>query len=84
MGQPSRSGRRPSASSGRKGRLAGSRARAGAKRARGTAGTVHCFEMTGAMDATTLAALELEVRQVAKRYDAEIEDFRVKVRRRSG
>jgi hypothetical protein len=40
--------------------------------------------MTGAMDATTIAALELEVRRVARRYDAEIEDFRVKVRRRSG
>jgi hypothetical protein len=40
--------------------------------------------MTGAMDATTIAALELEVRQVAKRYDVEIEEFRVKVRRRSG
>jgi hypothetical protein len=40
--------------------------------------------MTGAMDASTIAALELEVRRVARRYDAEIEDFRVKVRRRSG
>jgi hypothetical protein len=40
--------------------------------------------MTGAMDATTLAALELEVRQVAKRYRAQVEDFRVKVQRRSG
>jgi hypothetical protein len=28
--------------------------------------------------------LELEVRQVAKRYRVQIEDFRVKVRRRSG
>jgi len=84
MGQPSRSGRRPSASSGRKGRPASSRARARATGAPGNAGTVHCFEMTGAMDATTIAALELEVRQVAKRYDAEIKDFRVKARRRSG
>jgi len=84
MGQPSRSGRRPSASSGRRGRPAGSRARAGATRARGNAGAVHWLEMTGAMDATTLAALELEIRQVAKRYDAEIEGFRVKARRRSG
>jgi hypothetical protein len=40
--------------------------------------------MTGAMDATTIAALELEVRRVARRYGAEIEDFRVTVRRRSG
>jgi len=40
--------------------------------------------MTGALDATTLAALELEVRQLAKRYDAKIETFRVKLRRRSG
>ena len=84
MGRPSRSGRKPSASSGRKGRPAGSRARAKAAGARGDAGTAHCLEMTGAMDATTIAALELEVRQVAKRYDVEIEDFRVKVRRRSG
>jgi hypothetical protein len=36
------------------------------------------------MDATTLAALELEVRQLAKRYGVKIEAFRVKVRRRSG
>jgi hypothetical protein len=84
MGRPSRSGRKPSASSGRNGRPAGSRARAKAAGARGDAGTAHCLEMTGAMDATTIAALELEVRQVAKRYDVEIEDFRVKVRRRSG
>jgi hypothetical protein len=48
------------------------------------AGTVCCIEITGAMDATTIAALELEIRHVARRYDAEIEDFRVKVRRRSG
>jgi hypothetical protein len=40
--------------------------------------------MTGAMDASTIAALELEVRHVARRYHAEIEAFRVKVRRRSG
>jgi hypothetical protein len=60
------------------------RARAKAAGARGGAGTVHRLEITGAMDATTLAALELEVRQVAKRYRAQIEDFRVKVRRRSG
>jgi len=39
--------------------------------------------MTGALDATTLAALELEVRQVARHYGVEIEAFRVKVRRRS-
>jgi hypothetical protein len=51
---------------------------------RGGVGTAYRLEVTGAMDATTLAALELEVRQVAKRYDAEIQDFRVKVRRRSG
>jgi hypothetical protein len=36
------------------------------------------------MDATMLAALELEIRQLARRYGAEIEDFRVKARRRSG
>jgi len=86
MGRASRSGRRPS---GRRpgagsGRPAGSRARARAAGARGNAGTVHYFEMTGAMDAATIAALELEIRRVARRYDAEIEDFQVKVRRRSG
>ncbi len=84
MGRASRSGRRLSASSGRAGRPAGSRARARATGARGNAGTVHCLEITGAMDATTIAALELEVRRVARRYAAEIEDFRVRVRRRSG
>jgi hypothetical protein len=52
--------------------------------ARGNAGPTERIEMTGAMDATMLAALELEVRQLARRYGAEIEDFRVKVRRRSG
>jgi len=36
------------------------------------------------MDATMIAALELEVRQLARRYGAEIEDFRVMARRRSG
>jgi hypothetical protein len=40
--------------------------------------------MTGAMDASMIAALELEIREVARRYGAEIEDFRVTVRRRSG
>jgi len=84
MGQRSRSGRKPSArSSGRTGRPAGSRARARATGASGNAGTVHWLEMTGALDATTLAALELEVRQVARHYGVEIEAFRVKVRRRS-
>jgi hypothetical protein len=84
MGQPSRGARRPGASSGRTGRRAGRRARARATGVRGNAGTVHYLEMTGAMDATTIAALELEVRRVARRYDAEIEDCRVTVRRRSG
>jgi hypothetical protein len=51
---------------------------------RGGAGAVHRLEIIGAMDATTLATLELEVRQLAKRYDVKIESFRVKVRRRSG
>jgi hypothetical protein len=36
------------------------------------------------MDDTTVAALELEIREVARRYGAEIEDFRVTVRCRSG
>jgi hypothetical protein len=58
--------------------------RAKAAGARGGAGAGHRLEITGAMDATTLAALELEVRQLAKRYDVKIESFRVKVRRRSG
>jgi hypothetical protein len=85
MGRTSKSGRRPSArSSGRKRRRAGSRARARVRGARGDAGPVHWLEMTGAMGATTIAALELEVRHVARRYHAEIKDFRVKVRRRSG
>ena len=84
MGRVSKSGRKASASSGHKGRRAGSRARARATGARGNAGTVHWLEMTGAMDATTLVALELEVRHLAQRYDAEVEDFRVRVRRRSG
>jgi hypothetical protein len=85
MGQPSRSGRRPSASRGPKGRSAGGRARAKSTRAHGSAGTVQWLEMTGAMDATTIAALELEVRHLARRYRAEIKGFRVEVvRRRSG
>lgn len=84
MGRDSRSKRRPSAGSGRTGRRAGSRARARAAGARGNAGPAHRIGMTGAMDVTMIAALELEVRQLARRYGAEIEDFRVKVRRRSG
>ena len=84
MGRGSRSGRRPSAVSRRTGRGAGSRARARAVGARGNAGLTERIEMIGAMDATMLAALELEVRQLARHYGAEIEDFRVKVRRRSG
>jgi len=82
MGRDSRSGRKPSASSGRTGRRAGSRARAGGAGA--AAGPAHRIEMTGAMDASMIAALELEIREVARRYGAEIEDFRVTVRRRSG
>ena len=84
MGRASKSGRKASASSGGTGRRAGSRARARATGARGNAGPVHWLEMTGAMDAAAMAALELEVRHVARRYHAEIEDFRVKVQRRSG
>lgn len=85
MGRTSKSGRRASArSSGRKRRSAGGRAGARATSARGNAGTVHWLEMTGALDATTIAALELEVRHLARRYHAEIEVFRVKVPRRSG
>ena len=84
MGRASRSGRRPSAESGRTGRRAGSRARVRAAGARGNVGPARRIEMTGAMDATMIAALELEVRRLARRYGAEIEDFRVKVRRRSG
>ena len=52
--------------------------------ARGDAGPTRRIEMTGAMDAATIAALELEVRRLARHYGAEIEDFRVTVRRRSG
>ena len=84
MGRASRSGRRPGASSGRAGRPAGGRARGRAVGARGKAGPVHYLEMTGVMDAAMIAALELEVRRMARRYDAEIEEFRVEVRRRSG
>jgi hypothetical protein len=40
--------------------------------------------MIGAMDAATIAALELEVRHLARSYDAEIEDFRVEARPGSG
>jgi hypothetical protein len=83
MGRNSRSERRQSAGSGSAGRRAGSRARARASGARGNAPR-HRFEMTGAMDATMVAALELEVRRLARRYGALIEDFRVKARRRSG
>jgi hypothetical protein len=36
------------------------------------------------MDAPMIAALELEIRRLARRYGAEIEDFRVKARLRSG
>ena len=84
MARASRSGRKPSDGSGRTGRRAGSRARAGGAGARGDAGPAHRIEMTGAMDATVIAALELEVRRLARRYGAEVEDFRVKVRGRSG
>lgn len=84
MGRASRSGRRQRATSRRTGRPATGRARARTVGARRRAGTPQCVEMTGAMDAATLAALELEVRDVARRYGAEIADFRVEVRRRSG
>lgn len=84
MGRDSRSGRRPSAVRGRTGRGPGGRARANATGARENAGPAHRIELTGAMDARMLAALELEICQLARRYGAEIEDFRVKVRRRSG
>jgi hypothetical protein len=40
--------------------------------------------MTGTMDVTTIAALELEVRQVARRYGVEVEGFSVTVRGGSG
>ena len=82
MGPNSRSGRKPSAGRGRTGRQAGTRARVRAVSA--GAGPAHRIELSGAMDDTTVAALELEIRDVARRYGAEIEDFRVKVRRQSG
>ena len=84
MGRNSRSGRRPNAGSGSTGGRAGIPARPRTTGARGNAGPAHRIELTGAMDATMIAALELEVRQLARRYGAEIEDFRVKARRRSG
>jgi hypothetical protein len=40
--------------------------------------------MTGVIDAATIEALELEVRHLARRYGAEIEDFRVEARHGSG
>jgi len=79
MGRSSRGGRRAKAGSG-----AGSRARASGEGAGGHAGPARRIEMSGAMDATIIAALELEVRRLAKRHGAEIEEFRVTVRRRSG
>ena len=81
MGRSSRGGQRARADSGRR---AGSRARARAPGARGGAGPARRIEMSGAMDAAMIAALELEIRRLARCYGAEIEDFRVTVRRRSG
>jgi hypothetical protein len=40
--------------------------------------------MTGAMNGVTIAALELEVRRLARRCGAEIEDFRVQTGAGSG
>jgi hypothetical protein len=45
---------------------------------------VRRIEMTGAMNAASIAALELEVRHLARRCGAEIEDFRVRARAGSG
>ena len=83
MGRDSRSGRRRRKANGRSARPAGRRAgatRAGARRDSGA----RRIEMIGAMDAATIAALELEVRHLARSYDAEIEDFRVEARPGSG
>lgn len=82
MGRNSSSGREPSAGSRRTGRQAGTRARA--KSVGAAAGPARRIELTGAMDAATTAALELEIRELTRRYGAELEGFRVKVRRRSG
>jgi tRNA(Ser,Leu) C12 N-acetylase TAN1 len=51
---------------------------------RGTVATVYHIEITRSLGSGALDALELEIRDLARRYGAEIEDFRVEARRGSG
>jgi len=41
---------------------------------------VYCIEIAGPWEPAAIDALELELRDLARRYGAEIEDFRVEMR----
>jgi hypothetical protein len=47
-------------------------------------GPVYRIEITGLPDGSAMDALELEIRDLARRYGAEIEDLSVEGRRGSG
>ncbi len=65
-------------------RVAGRRKVARESKVRRAAGSVYRIEITGLPDGSAMDALELEIRDLARRYGAELEDFSVEGRRRSG
>ena len=79
MGRRTRSGRRSAASGGAPRTARGQTVTKG-PRARGVTGAVYCIEIAGPWEPAAIDALELELRDLARRYGAEIEDFRVEMR----
>ncbi len=80
MGRRTRNGRR-SAASGRAARTVSGRKVATGSGVRGAAGAVYCIEIAGPWEPAALEALELDLRHLARRYGAELEEFRVERRR---
>jgi hypothetical protein len=80
MGRRTRNGRR-SAASGRATRTASGRKVAPGSGVRGAPGPVYCIEITGPWEPAALEALELDLRDLARRYGAELEEFRVERQR---
>ena len=78
MGRRIRSGQR-NAASGRTPQTASGRIVTGKRAARAAAGAVYRIEIAGPWELAAMAALELDLRHVARRHGAAVEDFRVEM-----
>jgi hypothetical protein len=80
MGRRTRNGRR-SAVSGRGIRTGRGRKVGTGSGGRGAAGAVYSIDIAGPWEPAALEALELDLRDLARRYGAELEEFRIQRRR---